>query len=496
MSAEEIEKYINSIAFSGAEEFLEKYKGDESSQIIGHFGLGFYSAFMVAKRVTIDSKSYDGSGAAFWECDGGTEFAMEDGKRTSTGTLITLHMDPEHDELLQPARIRSILQKYCTFLPYPIYIDGEETAVNDEQPLWLKKPSEVTDEEYIAFYHKVFSDFNDPLFWLHLSVEYPFNLSGILYFPKLTHEFESAQGQIKLYNNRVFVADNIKEVIPEFLMLLKGVMDCPDLPLNVSRSFLQNDGYVTKIASYITRKVADKLSTLQQNERERFNECWESIAPFVEYGCISNDDFYDKVEKILQVKDIDGNYTTLADYAASHENNFVYVTDEKTQGGYVDMYRQQGKSAVIMPHLIDLHFITLLERKQSWTFTRIDADIDGSAEDEAFTDLFKDVVGERVTVRTASLDTPLPAIITQDEQMRRMSDQMRLFGGNAFPTNTTLVLNTNSTIVTGLQGLSGDKQKVVAQQIYDLARISHGSLPADAMAAFISRSADLLGDII
>ena len=303
MTADEVEKYITQVAFSGAEEFLKKYETEnEENRIIGHFGLGFYSAFMVADTVEIETKSYKDEPAVKWTCDGGTEYEMTESDKTDRGTKITLHVSEKEEEFLEQFKLKSILLKYCGFLPYPIYMNDEKAPVNDTAPLWTRNPSECTEEQYKELYHRVFSDMNDPLFWIHLNVEYPFALKGILYFPKLTHEFESAEGQIKLYNNQVFVADNIKEVIPEFLMLLKGIIDCPELPLNVSRSFLQNDGYVSKISAHITKKVADKLISLHKNEKEQFDSYYEDIAPFIEYGCLRDEKFYDKLKPCLQAK--------------------------------------------------------------------------------------------------------------------------------------------------------------------------------------------------
>ncbi len=499
MTAEEVEKYINQVAFSGAEDFIAKYKDkNEDNQIIGHFGLGFYSAFMVADKVVIETKSCTGTDAVCWECQGGTEFELSDGTREETGTAITLHIGSDSEDFCEPERLRSILLKYCSFLPYPIYLSGEEHPVNTLEPLWNKSPSECTDEEYISFYHKTFSDFNDPLFWIHLNVEYPFNLRGILYFPKLTHEFESAGGQIKLYNNQVFVADNIKEVTPEFLMLLKGVIDCPDLPLNVSRSFLQNDGYTTKVSSYITRKVADRLTALQSNDRDKFNGFWSDISPFIEYGALSNDDFYQKVKDILQTKTINGEYVTLKEFAEKNDKKIVYVTNEAAQANYISILKENGKDAAIMPHLIDVHFISFIESKTDWHFTRIDAELDDASVDEDLAKLWDDIVDkENVEIKVSSIKTDLPAIITQNEQQRRMTDSMKLFAGmgsmNAFPSKYTLVLNKDSAVIQNIADCQDiEKQKLICRQVYDLARIAHGSISNEDMLAFTKNSATLL----
>ena len=361
MTEEEIDKYINQIAFSGAEEFLAKYKEkDEKSQIIGHFGLGFYSAYMVADLVEIETKSYKGEPAVKWSCDGGTEYEISESSKDDRGTIITLHVSEAEEEFLQPERLRSVLLKYCAFLPYPIHLNDEKNPVNDTNPLWTKSPADCKDEEYKELYHRLFSDYNDPLFWIHLNVDYPFNLKGILYFPKLTHEFESAQGQIKLFNNQVFVADNIKEVIPEFLMLLKGVIDCPEIPLNVSRSSLQNDGYVNKISSHITKKVADKIISLHKLEKEHFDEYYDDISPFIEYGCMRDEKFYEKLKHVLQVKTTLGDFVSLCEYAEAQDKNITYISNENQQAQYIKMLKEEGRCAIILPHLIDTHFINFL----------------------------------------------------------------------------------------------------------------------------------------
>lgn len=405
MTAEEIDKYINQIAFSGASDFLSKYKeeDDKGSQIIGHFGLGFYSAFMVADSVEIDSLSYqDGAKAAKWTCDGSMEFDLTDGDRTERGTTITLNIAEDSEEFLEESTIRQILHKYCAFLPIEIYVEipedkhedhcdcghdhdheheddtpSEPKPINNTTPLWMKKPSECTDEEYKEFYRNVFMDFNEPLFWIHLNVDYPFNLKGILYFPKINHEFAGQEGQIKLYNNQVFVADNVKEVIPEFLMLLKGVIDCPDLPLNVSRSFLQNDGYVKKISSHITKKVADKLTSIYNNERENYEKYWDYINIFIKYGCLRDEKFYEKVKDVIIYKDIDGKYLTLDEYLdGKEEKDVYYVSDPQTQSQYINMFKNQGLNAVVLPSMMDTHFISLVEMKQTGVkFKRIDSAI-------------------------------------------------------------------------------------------------------------------------
>ncbi len=496
MTEEEVTKYINQVAFSGAEEFLAKYQEkDEQSQIIGHFGLGFYSAFMVAGTVEIDTKSYTGAPAVHWKCEGGTEYELSDSNKSERGTTITLHISSDGEEFLEPHMLRSILLKYCGFLPWEIYLNEDEKPVNDTKPLWTKQPSDCTDEEYKELYHRIFSDMNDPLFWIHLNVEYPFNLKGILYFPKLTHEFESAQGQIKLFNNQVFVAENIKEVTPEFLMLLKGVIDCPELPLNVSRSFLQNDGYVTKISAHITKKVADKLISMQKDERDSFNNYWSDISPFIEYGCMRDEKFYDRLKSILQAKTTDGEYVVLTEYAEKSDKSITYATDEHQQAQYIKILKERGKTALIMPHIIDTHFITLLEEKEKWKFVRIDTVPEETADNEELVTLFKTALGkDDLKITTSSLKTSLPALIVQDEESRRMSDMTRMFGkGFNMPQLYTLVLNTDSKVVQAIENVSDEAEKsLICKQIYDIARICHAPLSTEEMSSFVERSAELL----
>lgn len=496
MTEEEVTKYINQVAFSGAEEFLAKYQEkDEQSQIIGHFGLGFYSAFMVAGTVEIDTKSHTGAPAVHWRCEGGTEYELSDSEKSERGTTITLHISSDGEEFLEPHMLRSILLKYCGFLPWEIYLDEDEKPVNDTKPLWTKQPSDCTDEEYKELYHRIFSDMNDPLFWIHLNVEYPFNLKGILYFPKLTHEFESAQGQIKLFNNQVFVAENIKEVTPEFLMLLKGVIDCPELPLNVSRSFLQNDGYVTKISAHITKKVADKLISMQKDERDSFNNYWTDISPFIEYGCMRDEKFYDRLKSILQAKTTDGEYVVLTEYAEKNDKSLTYATDEHQQAQYIKILKESGKTALIMPHVIDTHFITFLEEKEQWKFVRIDTVPEETIDNEELVTLFKTALGkDDLKITTSSLKTSLPALIVQDEESRRMSDMTRMFGkGFNMPQIYTLVLNTDSKVVQALENVTDEAEKnLICSQIYDIARICHAPLSTDEMSNFVERSAELL----
>lgn len=496
MTAEEVEKYITQVAFSGAEEFLEKYKTEnEDNRIIGHFGLGFYSAFMVADVVTIDTKSYKDEPAVKWKCDGGTEYEMTESGRTERGTAITLYVSESETEFLEPFKLKSILLKYCGFLPYPIYLNDEKEPVNDTAPLWTRSPADCTDEQYKELYHRIFSDMNDPLFWIHLNVEYPFALKGILYFPKLTHEFESAEGQIKLFNNQVFVADNIKEVIPEFLMLLKGVIDCPELPLNVSRSFLQNDGYVSKISAHITKKVADKLISLHKNEKEKYDGYYDDIAPFIEYGCLRDEKFYDKLKPCMQAKNLDGKFVGIAKYAEDNNKEITYVSDPKLQIQYIKILKESKKDALILPHVIDSHFISFLEMKEGFKFTRIDATPEETDTESDLVKMFSEVLGsDNLKVTAASLKTNVPAIISEDEKTRRMDDITKMFG-NGFnaPKTYTLILNTDSPLVSKVADINDeDVKKDICKQIYDIARICHSPLEVDELSAFVERSTSLL----
>ena len=541
MTAEEIDKYINQIAFSGASDFLSKYKeeDDKGSQIIGHFGLGFYSAFMVADSVEIDSLSYqDGAKAAKWTCDGSMEFDLTDGDRTERGTTITLNIAEDSEEFLEESTIRQILHKYCAFLPIEIYVEvpedkhedhcdcghdhdheheddtpSEPKPINNTTPLWMKKPSECTDEEYKEFYRNVFMDFNEPLFWIHLNVDYPFNLKGILYFPKINHEFAGQEGQIKLYNNQVFVADNVKEVIPEFLMLLKGVIDCPDLPLNVSRSFLQNDGYVKKISSHITKKVADKLTSIYNNERENYEKYWDYINIFIKYGCLRDEKFYEKVKDVIIYKDIDGKYLTLNEYLdGKEEKDVYYVSDPQTQSQYINMFKNQGLNAVVLPSMMDTHFISLVEMKQTGVkFKRIDSainDISDNTEkddstkeqEEKLIEKFKnEIKDDTLKIEVQSLkDDSIPAVILLGEQSRRMQEMYKAYGqqmagmADMFHDEFTLVLNSNNSLIKKIDTLNDEDANLVIDHVYDLAKISHSPLPAEQMTKFIERSNKLL----
>jgi molecular chaperone HtpG len=545
MTGEEVKKYINQIAFSGAVDFFEKYKdkADEGQQIIGHFGLGFYSAFMVAERVQIDTLSYqEGAQAVKWTSTGQSEYEIDESDRTERGTTVTLYVSEDGEEFLNEYKMSQVLMKYCSFLPYEIYLEdaskkedkksdeekGKEEIkpLNDTRPLWIKKPHDCTNEEYKEFYKRVFMDFNDPLFWIHLNMDYPFRMKGILYFPKLKHEFEIREGQIKLFYNQVFVADNIKEVIPEFLLLLKGVIDCPDLPLNVSRSFLQNDGYVNTISNHITKKVADKLTSLYENERENYNKYWDDINPFVKYGCIREQKFYDKVKDIIIYKTIKGTYVTLKEYLDSNkdkqENTVFYVTDERQQSQYINMFKEHGMEAVILPTLIDNHFVQFMEMQNDGVkFSRVDSDISKSLKDtddgqdselskkmaETLEKLFKGALGDdKLKIQVESLKSAsVPGIILLSEQSRRMQDMSRMFGGadmsHMFPEERTLVLNKKNDLVQALVKLSDNESKkeeveMVCQHIYDLTMMGHKPLEPEAMTKFIDRSNKILARMV
>lgn len=511
MTEDEVVKFITQVAFSGAEEFIKKYQSEkEENRIIGHFGLGFYSAFMVAERVDINTLSYlPGAKSVFWSCDGGTSYEMSEGDKTARGTEITLHISDDNKEFLEEGRLREILNKYCAFLPVPIYFykagDKRGDAVNDTSPLWLKKPSECTDEEYKEFYKKVFFDFNDPLFYIHLNVDYPFNLKGILYFPKLRHEFDPAEGQIKLYNNQVFVADNVKEVIPEFLMLLKGVIDCPDLPLNVSRSFLQNDGYATRVSAHITKKIADKLASLYKNERENYNKYWDDINPFIKFGCLKDEKFYDKVRDIIIFKTTGGAYKTISELAGD-EGDIYYVSSEVQQAQYIEMFKKQGLEAVILPTVIDNHFISFLEAKNTKIrFKRIDSGIADSLKEErgedskGIVELFKKALNnDKLKIEAVPLKSEdFPAVLLLGEQSRRMLEMARLYGAgmgiDSFSQDETLTINLNHPIIKKLSGAEDNARTyIICRQIYDMARMAQRPLDGEALTEFIKRSGEIM----
>ena len=572
MTKEEVDEYINQIAFSGAEAFLEKYKDKANDdQIIGHFGLGFYSAFMVADQVTIDTLSFkDGAESVHWSCEGGTEYDISEGTKTNPGTEITLYLNEDSYEFANEYKAKEVLDKYCSFMPVPIFVTnedaGEQTeeipedevtekdtvldtfikdavteevekedgtketvekvpakkmakivkrpvAINDIHPLWTKHPNECSDEDYKEFYRKVFHDYKEPLFWIHLNMDYPFNLKGILYFPKINTEYESIEGTIKLYNNQVFVADNIKEVIPEFLLLLKGVIDCPDLPLNVSRSALQNDGFVKKISDYITKKVADKLSGMCKTDKENYEKYWDDINPFIKFGCLKDEKFAEKMNDYIIFKNLDGKYLTLKECLEEnkekHENTVFYVTDEVEQSQYINMFKNEGIDAVILTHNIDQPFITNMESKnENLKFKRIDADLSDSFKEETSKDelkdmteklskTFKDALGkENLTVNVEKLkDASISSMITLSEESRRMQDMMKMYGMAGMDPNMfgaegqTLVLNANNDLVKYVaEHTDGENTKIICEQLYDLAMLSHAPLSPEQMTGFIARS--------
>ena len=562
MTADEIDKYINQVAFSGAEDFFNKYKDkmEESNDIIGHFGLGFYSAFMVSSNVEIDTLSFaPGAKPIKWQSADGMQFEItEDGTRTERGTTIILTLAEDSEEFLDEYHLRSIIKKYCSFLPVEIYVENtdkleeeakkkaEEAAkkaqegadnetseeepkeeikpvpLNDTNPLWLKSPKDCTDEEYIKFYQQVFNVFDEPLFWIHLNVDYPFNLKGILYFPKLKNEFELVEGKVKLYNNQVFVADNIKEVIPEFLLLLKGVIDCPDLPLNVSRSFLQNDKDVSKISKHIVKKVADKLKSLCKNEREKYESFWDDIQVFIKYGCLKDEGFYDKIKEYILYKDLDGKYITLKDYLEyakdKHENKVFYVVDKEQQSQYIKLFKEYDLNAVILDCTIDNNFITFLEYKESGVrFKRIDSDLSDVLKDkdeekdekadEEIVNFFKEKIGDRVQKYSVESlkkeDTP--AVILISEESRRMMEMQSRFAGLDYgfdlKEEKTLVINDRNPLIKKVFSLRDDETKkeavdVICNQIVDLALLANKELGAEELDLFIKRSNELMSKVI
>ena len=524
MTAEEVEKYITQIAFSGAADFLEKYENASGDGIIGHFGLGFYSAYMVSQNVEIFTKSYKDAPAVHWESDGESTYTLQETQKDERGTKIVLHLAEGEEEFLKEYRIRELLKKYCSFMPVEIYLNpkGEESdkAINDTTPLYLKDPKDCTEEEYKNFYRDTFMDFNEPLFWIHLNMEYPFRLKGILYFPQIKkQQVQLEKGQVKLYCNQVFIADNIKEVIPEFLMLLNGIIDCPDIPLNVSRSFLQNDKQVQKISKHITKKVADKLTALFKNDRERYETCWKDIATFIKFGCVKDEDFYDKVKDILIFKNLEGKYHPIQEYMGeeltqeefnkgTQAQAIYYVSDEMQQAQYIQMFKDADLDAVFCDTLIDPHFISFIEYKnpRKCRFVRIDADIDsalkgGAVEEDDAKELISAVkahlVNQEITVKAERFKSgKLPAIINVDEFMRRMSEMGGYYGmGETDPSkNATLILNLSNPVVSGLLTQPEEKQKFIVNQIYYLAMLSFKKLSPEELSDFVTKSTELLFD--
>ena len=591
MTAEEVEEYITQIAFSGATQFLEKYKDKTTDdEMIGHFGLGFYSAFMVADEVQIDTLSYkEGAKPVHWASQGGTEYEMQEGNKTTVGSEITLFLNEDSLEFANEYRAREVLERYCSFMPVEIFLskanaepeydtideadvldtdtvvehiteepkEGEEgepkqkakivrrpVSISDTHPLWTKNPSECTKEEYIEFYRKVFMDYKEPLFWIHLNMDYPFNLKGILYFPKINTEYDSIEGKIKLYNNQVFIADNIKEVIPEFLMVLKGVIDCPDLPLNVSRSALQNDGFVNKVADYISKKVADKLNGMFKTDRENYEKYWDDISPFIKFGCLKDEKFGEKMKNSMLYKNLDHKYMTLediikeakgedaeaaeteevkteaedskdADAKEEEKTRIFYVTDEIQQSQYINMFKAQGQDAIILTHNIDSAFITYLEQKhQEVQFLRIDADVHDSLKDEVAEDekeefqkttdslveIFRKELGnEKLDVKVEKLkDENVASMAVLSEENRRMQEMMKMYGmggmdASMFGSQATLVLNANHPLVQFLvANKDSENVSIICKQLYDLAMLAHKPLSPEEMTAFVKRSNDIM----
>lgn len=585
MTAEEVEEYITQIAFSGATQFLEKYKDKTTEdEMIGHFGLGFYSAFMVADEVQIDTLSYkEGAAAVHWVSEGGTEYEMQEGNRTEVGTEITLYLNEDSLAFANEYRAREVLEKYCSFMPVEIFLskanaepeyetideadvldtdevvehiteepkEGEEgepkqkvkivkrpVSLSDIHPLWTKNPSDCTKDDYIEFYRKVFMDYKEPLFWIHLNMDYPFNLKGILYFPKINTEYDSIEGKIKLYNNQVFIADNIKEVIPEFLMVLKGVIDCPDLPLNVSRSALQNDGFVTKVADYISKKVADKLNGMFKTDRENYEKYWDDISPFIKFGCLKDEKFGEKVKDSMLFKNLDHKYLTLEDCIKANggetaeetkaeettdseetketpKTNIFYVTNEQQQSQYINMFKEQGQDAVIMAHNIDSAFITYLEQKHdNVKFQRIDADVHESlkaevAEEEketfqknadSLTEIFRKVLNnEKLDVKVEKLkDENIASMAVLSEESRRMEEMMKMYGMGGMDTGmfggqASLILNADHPLVQYVvENKEGENVELICKQLYDLALLAHKPLSPQEMTAFVQRSNQIM----
>ncbi len=528
MTAEEVDRYICQIALSGALEFVEKYEGDSSKGgIIGHFGLGFYSAFMVSDSVEVITKSYTNAPAVHWTCSADGSYEATGADREAHGTSVIMHINDDEAEYLLVSKIEEILEKYCAFMPVEVYFrsEGEETEekkgendleasaekpVNDTTPLWLKNPSECTDEEYKEFYRKVFHDYREPLFWIHINADYPLNFRGILYFPKLTNEYESIEGQVKLYYNQVFVADNIKEVIPEYLLMLKGVLDCPELPLNVSRSYLQNNTYVSKVSAHIVKKVADKLNSLCNTARDSYEKVWNDIRTFVEYACMRDRKFYDRVKDALLLELTDGSFLTTADYLEkakeTHENTIYYTTDIALQAQYIAMFGAQGIQVAVLDKQLDTQFVSMVENYDGTVkYLRIDADVagalkgDGSViENPDLSALFVKVSGnEKLKVEFAPLkDATVPVLLTISEESRRMEEMMRLYtmGGmaGAFPTESTLTVNTASPLVEKLGGMEGEKQEKTAAYLYGLALLSQRKLTAEELQKFLADSYGVL----
>ena len=515
MTAEEVEKYITQIAFSGASDFLEKYEKADGDGIIGHFGLGFYSVYMVSDNVEIFTKSYKDSPAIHWESDGNAVYSIENCDKDTRGTKIVLHISDKEKEFLNENNIKNLVNKYCSFMPYNIYVsykgDGKDEPLNSTVPLYCKAPKDCTDEEYKKFYTETFMDFNEPMFWVHLNMDYPFKLKSILYFPKVKNKLELERGKVKLYCNQVFIADNIKEVIPEFLMLLNGVIDCPDIPLNVSRSFLQNDREVQKISKHITKKVADKLTSLFKNDREKYESCWNDIANFIKFGCIKDNDFYEKVKDIIIYKDLNGKYVGFNDLATESTGDdkkpstIYYVTDEDQQAGYISLFKDEGINAILCDNFIDPHFLSFVEYKapDKIKFTRIDSEIGDvlkkeEADDSALTEIIKNVLNDdKLTIKTQALkNDKLPAIMVVDEYMRRYSEMGKYYGMSEGDIAKTLIVNISCPIISKIKELNETKQNFVIRYIYLLALSSFKKLTQEETEELQNLNLSLLNDYI
>lgn len=523
MTADELDRYICKLALSGAVEFIEKYEGKDNSSngIIGHFGLGFYSAFMVSDRVEVITKSYKDEGAVHWDCDSESEFTVSEAQR-GRGTTVIMHINEDGEEYLNEYKLREMLNRYCSFMPFEIYLCDEEKEddetengekknepINDTNPLWQRNPAECTEEEYKSFYSKVFGDYREPLFYMHINADYPLNFKGILYFPKIRENYESLEGKVKLYYNQVFVADNIKEVIPEYLLMLRGVLDCPELPLNVSRSYLQNSGYVSKISAHIVKKVADKLNSMFNTDRTAFEALWRDLKTFVEYGCICDRKFYDRVSYSVLFSLTTGEKKTIDEYLEGakdkHENIVYYATDEKIQSQYISMYQSKGIEVVLLDGMVDNRFIEAIEHyKDNLKFKRVDSDISAlkeegeTEEDKAISDIFTKIVGEntKLTVKLENVaDENVPALLTVNEEAMRMNDMMKMYAPDApeMPADITLVLNSKNEIIEKLRnGSYADSAVLVAKQVYLLALLSQRKLSADEMKSLLNGSFEVL----
>ena len=520
MTEDELTKYICNIALSGAVEFIQKYENESDAKngIIGHFGLGFYSAFMVSDKVEVITKSYTGAPAVHWTCNESGEYEMSDSDKATQGTAVIMHISEEEKEYLSVSKIRAMLEKYCAFMPEDIYfVGGEEEKqpelINDKLPLWQKQASECKDEEYNEFYHKVFADFREPLFHIHINADYPLNFKGILYFPKLTNEYEPIEGQVKLFYNQVYVADNIKEVIPEYLLMLRGVLDCPELPLNVSRSYLQTNTYVSKVSAHIVKKVADKLCSLCNNEREEYAKIWSDIGPFVKYACMRDKKFYDRTKKALLLSLTDGSSKSFDEYLETakekHENTVYYATDKALQAQYISMFNAEGIEVALFEHPIDTQFATMAEQFMDGVkFVRVDADVadilkgDGEiSEDEELKKIFSEVLSDKVTLKFEALtDESVPAILNVSEDSRRMEEMMRMYnmGDASGMTQSTFVLNTSSPLIKKLSAMAGtdaDKAKQTASYLYKLSLLSQKKFTAEEMQSFMKDSFDILSKL-